>query len=158
MTQLHLRLLLAAFIVTGCATPPSEHEPIPLTAPKDAPDAAVVRRPMEPTPAPSGVAPTSPVPSVVAPPVALVPLPIPTNILYMCLTEIVGQRQQTAIEFVLKFGELCRRNPEMSPCQYEREVCRRAGGRVFAADGSEITRLTEAEYDKRVLRVRFRAD
>ena len=46
----------------------------------------------------------------------------------------------------------------MLPCQYERDICRRNGGRVFAADGTEITMATEAEYDKKVFRVRFRAD
>jgi hypothetical protein len=46
----------------------------------------------------------------------------------------------------------------MGPCQYEREVCRRSGGRVIAADGKEITKATEAEYDRKVMRVRFRGD
>jgi hypothetical protein len=46
----------------------------------------------------------------------------------------------------------------MGPCQFEREACRRSGGRVFAADGAEITRATEADYDKHVLRIRMRAD
>jgi hypothetical protein len=46
----------------------------------------------------------------------------------------------------------------MSVCKYERSICRRSGGRVFAANGVEITQLTELEYDKRVLRVIFRAD
>ena len=46
----------------------------------------------------------------------------------------------------------------MGPCQYEREACRRSGGRVFAADGTEITAATEAEYDRKVARIRLRAD
>jgi hypothetical protein len=46
----------------------------------------------------------------------------------------------------------------MGPCQYERNVCRAAGGRVYAANGEEITMRTEAEYDRKVLRVRFRAN
>jgi len=78
--------------------------------------------------------------------------------LYVCVVETKGERKQTAIEFAPKVAELCRKNPEMGPCQYERETCRRSGGRVFTADGTEITRATEAEYDKRVMRVRFRAD
>jgi len=53
---------------------------------------------------------------------------------------------------------LCKRHPEMGPCQYERQACRRSGGRVFAASGEEITLATEAEYDKKVLRARFRAN
>ena len=55
-------------------------------------------------------------------------------------------------------GELCRKHPEMGPCQYERELCRNSGGRVFATGGTEITAATEAEYDKKVMRVRFRAN
>jgi len=40
----------------------------------------------------------------------------------------------------------------------ERDVCRRSGGRVYAAGGVEITPETEAQYDKKVLRVRFKAN
>jgi len=46
----------------------------------------------------------------------------------------------------------------MGPCQYERDLCRRGGGRVYAAEGKEITLQTEAEYDKKVMRVRLRAN
>jgi len=46
----------------------------------------------------------------------------------------------------------------MGPCQYERDVCRSSGGRVFAAGGFEITRAVEAEYDRKVMRVRFKAN
>jgi hypothetical protein len=46
----------------------------------------------------------------------------------------------------------------MGPCQYERNSCRASGGRVFAGNGSEITMATEAEYDKKVMHVRFRAN
>jgi hypothetical protein len=46
----------------------------------------------------------------------------------------------------------------MGPCKYERDGCRRSGGRVYAANGVEITKQTEAEYDKRVLRVLFKAN
>jgi len=46
----------------------------------------------------------------------------------------------------------------MGPCQYERNLCRSSGGRVFAAGGQEITRQTEDEYDRKVLRVRFRTN
>jgi len=78
--------------------------------------------------------------------------------LYVCVVESKGERQQTAIEFTPRVAELCRKHPEMGVCQYEREICRSHGGRVFAANGAEITKLTETEYDKRVMRVRFRAD
>ena len=46
----------------------------------------------------------------------------------------------------------------MAPFQYERNVCRRSGGRVFEANGTEITMQTEAEYDKKVMRVRFKSN
>jgi len=101
-----------------------------------------VRQPMAPGPA-------------TAPATAAGP---PAGTLYVCVVETKSERKQTAIEFAPKVAELCRKNPEMGPCQYERETCRRSGGRVFTVDGTEITRATEAEYDKRVMRVRFRAD
>ena len=50
---------------------------------------------------------------------------------------------------------LCRRHPEMSPCQNARNACRSSGGRVYAADGREVTQADEAEYDKKVMRVRI---
>ena len=53
---------------------------------------------------------------------------------------------------------MCRRHPEMGPCQYERDLCRKSGGRVYASDGAEITLATEAEYDRKVMRVRFKAN
>jgi hypothetical protein len=37
-------------------------------------------------------------------------------------------------------------------------MCRRSGGRVYAGGGVEITLQTEAEYDKKVMRVRFKAN
>jgi hypothetical protein len=42
----------------------------------------------------------------------------------------------------------------MGPCQNARNACRRSGSRVYAADGSEVTQADEAEYDKKVMRVR----
>jgi hypothetical protein len=83
---------------------------------------------------------------------------VPPGALYVCVVDREGVRQQTAIEFDPKVGALCARHPEMGPCQYERNVCRRAGGRVYAANGDEITMATEAEYDKKVMRVRFKAN
>lgn len=77
--------------------------------------------------------------------------------LYRCRVLKQGQEIWSAITFPPKVAALCQRHPEMGPCQYERESCRRVGGRVFDADGVEITRKTEAEYDKRVLRLRFRS-
>ena len=86
------------------------------------------------------------------------PTDVPPGALYVCVSETGGQRRSTAIEFAPKVDALCRRHPEMGPCQYERETCRRNGGRVFEADGREITRQVEAEYDRKVTRVRFRAN
>jgi hypothetical protein len=84
---------------------------------------------------------------------------VPADAIYVCVVDERGTRRQTVIEFASpKVYELCRRHPEMGPCQYERNVCRAAGGRVFAASGQEITLATEAEYDRKVLRVRFRAN
>jgi hypothetical protein len=74
------------------------------------------------------------------------------------VTDSDGELRQTAIAFVPKVAQLCLRHPEMGPCQYERDLCRSSGGRVFAAGGQEITRQIEDEYDRKVLRVRFRAN
>jgi hypothetical protein len=83
---------------------------------------------------------------------------IPPGAIYVCVAEVGGVRQTTAIEFAPKVGDLCARNPEMGPCQYERNICRKSGGRVYAANGAEITMATEAEYDKKVMRVRFKSN
>ena len=84
---------------------------------------------------------------------------VPPDTQYVCVSDNGGQRQQTSIRFSSpKVVDLCKKHPEMGPCQYERDICRRSGGRVFAANGVEITLRTEAEYDQKVLRVRFRAN
>jgi hypothetical protein len=85
------------------------------------------------------------------------PIVVPPDTLYICVVDAGGVRRQTAIEFAPKVGALCAKHPEMGPCQYERNACRRTGGRVYAANGVEITMETEAAYDKKVLRVRFKA-
>ena len=112
-----------------------------------------MRAPLAQTPLP---APTPDTEKIGAAP--LVPVVVPPDTLYVCVTDVQGVRQQTAIEFSRKVGVLCRKHPEMSACKYERSICRSHGGRVFAANGVEITQLTEMDYDKRVLRVVFRAD
>jgi plasmid stabilization system protein ParE len=90
---------------------------------------------------------------------ATVPSPMASDrTLYTCVTDGADRRKQTAIELEPKVASLCARHPEMGPCQYEREVCRKSGGRVFAQGGQEITRRTEDEYDRKVMRVRFRAN
>jgi hypothetical protein len=86
------------------------------------------------------------------------PVAVPVGSIYVCVSDTGGVRQQTAIEFPPKVGAMCAKHPEMGPCQYEREICRHGGGRVYAAGGIEITRQTEADYDKKVMRVRFKAN
>ncbi len=111
----------------------------------------VVRRPVSQTPSPALAAPTVPV-------VPQIPVVLPAGAVYACVVGAGDTRTVTAIEFVPKVAALCAKHPEMGPCQYERDGCRRHGGRVFAADGREITAATEAEYDRKVLRIRMRAD
>ncbi|HEY4139698.1 MAG TPA: hypothetical protein VGN65_14640 [Casimicrobiaceae bacterium] len=134
-------VLVAA--LTGCT---STQPPLVATPPSEVAGAAVARRPLEAPPI---------APSVTPPAQKIV---VPANAQYVCVIDSKGQQQQTAIEFAPKVAALCRKHPEMGPCQYERNNCRASGGRVFAADGAEITMATEAEYDKKVMRVRFRAN
>jgi hypothetical protein len=150
------RLLVAfAFsaLVAACGTPETTRTPAPPlepTPPAERADAPVVRRPL-PDQTPPAVA--------IAPPSAPLPqIQVPADAIYVCVVDRDGTRQQTVIEFSPRVHQLCRRHPEMGPCQYERNACRAAGGRVFAAAGQEITLATEAEYDKKVMRVRFRAN
>jgi hypothetical protein len=79
---------------------------------------------------------------------------IPTGAVYVCATGSGTNRTIAAIELAENVAALCRRHPEMGPCQYARNACRRSGGRVYSADGSEITQADEADYDKKVMRVR----
>lgn len=142
---------LLAFALSACTAP---REPLPITPPGDSKGAAVVRRPLPERPAPpvSSAAPVAPM-LPAAPPVV-----VPAGSIYVCVSETGGVRQQTAIDFAPKVATLCAKHPEMGPCQYERDVCRRSGGRVYAAGGIEITLQTEAEYDRKVMRVRFKAN
>jgi hypothetical protein len=119
----------------------------------DVPAVERTRLPDEPIPpkAPGAIPSTPPVQ-------APAHVEVPPGALYVCVVDRDGVRRQTAIEFAPKVSALCARHPEMGPCQYERNVCRRAGGRVYAANGGEITMATEAEYDKKVLRVRFKSN
>jgi len=79
---------------------------------------------------------------------------IPTGAVYVCAAGSGKDRTIAAIELEEKVAALCRRHTEMGPCQNARNACRRRGGRVYAADGSEVTQADEAEYDKKVMRVR----
>jgi hypothetical protein len=79
---------------------------------------------------------------------------LPPGPIYRCA--IAGS--QSVLVLPENIESLCRRHPEMGPCQYEREACRQRGGRVYTSKGDEVTAAVEAEYDKRVRRVRFQAD
>lgn len=148
-------VLLVPFLALAACSPPREPLPLPLTPTDEAAGAAVVRRPL-PDASPPVVAATKP--QLPAASAALPPVVVPPNTQYVCVADSAGERKQTAIEFSPKVGELCRKHPEMGPCQYERDICRRSGGRVYADGGIEITRETEAEYDKKVMRARFKAN
>ena len=145
-------LTCCAFVVSACAPP---REPLPITPPSDSKGAAVVRRPIPESSATGTGSASAVAPTARAPATGVV---VPAGSLYVCVSENGGARQETAIQFAPKVAALCAKHPEMGPCQYERDVCRRSGGRVYAAGGVEITQATEAEYDKKVLRVRFKAN
>jgi hypothetical protein len=154
-TPRHAACLLA-LTFAACTAPTPERTPLPVTPPNEAAGAAVVRRPLPPeTPPPAPPVAASPVNPPPAPTLAIA---APPGALYVCVSGVAPQVRQTSIEFAPGVGDLCRRHPEMGPCQYERDACRRSGGRVFAADGTEITRSIEDEYDKRVLRIRLRSN
>ena len=138
-------------LIGGCAQEAAK-APLPVTPPGDRANAPVIRHPLRETPIPP--APEAP-PGVLAPAPAIV---LPANAQYVCVTEAAGQRQQTVIEFSPKVAGLCLKHPEMGPCQYERNACRKSGGRVFAAEGKEITMATEAEYDRKVIRIRLKSN
>jgi hypothetical protein len=157
-----LRIALCATLLSACAgsddrqaTPAA---PIGLTPPEQRADAPVVRREIAEAPIPpvASVAPRRDTPSIAAPSAPAVV--VPADAIYVCVVDRDGTRTQTVIKFVPKVHQLCRRHPEMGPCQYERNVCRAAGVRVFAASWQEITLAVEAEYDRRVTRTRFRAN
>jgi hypothetical protein len=136
-------LAIVAFLA-ACSPAPVSKTPVPVTPSSEAGGAPVVRRAVPETPAAPSAAAAAPT--------------VPAGALYVCVSDVNGARQTTAIEFAPKVHTLCAKNPEMGPCQYERNVCRSHGGRVYAANGAEITMQTEAEYDKKVMRVRFKSD
>jgi hypothetical protein len=145
---------LVALVLTAACTQEATKIPLPVTPAEDRATAPVIRRPLPETPIPN---PPEAPPSLLAP----APAPaivLPPNAQYVCVTDAGGQRQQTVIEFSPQVATLCVRHPEMGPCQYERNACRASGGRVFAAEGKEITMATEAEYDKKVMRIRLKSN
>jgi len=83
---------------------------------------------------------------------------VTTGPLYFCVQGEGSVAQRKAIAFTPEVEALCRKAPEMGPCKYERDACRRAGGKVLTAAGVEITPQTEAEYDRRVMRIRMKSN
>jgi hypothetical protein len=79
---------------------------------------------------------------------------IPAVAVFVCAAGSGKDRTIATIELEEKVAALCRRHTEMGPCQNARNACRKSGGRVYAADGSEITQSDEIEYDKKVIRMR----
>ena len=114
--------------------------------------------PVAPAKGPAATAPSPPMtvaPAIVVPPGVVLPsLDFPPGPLYAC----VAAGARSTIDYEPRVEQLCRRHPEMGPCQYERNACRARGGRVYTAKGEEVTLAVEAEYDRIVRRVRFQAD
>ena len=145
-------LVTVPLTLAGCGAAPTL-DPGPPIGTSHIDGAAVERRPLPNSPAPA-VQPT--LPGGPSEPATQPAIEVPPNTLYVCVVDVGGVRKQTAIEFAPKVGQICAKHPEMGPCQYERNACRRAGGRVYTTNGTEITMETETEYDKKVLRVRFK--
>ena len=147
-------VLLGALFTAACGGPPSG---APVAArgtetPKAAVDSPAAA---EGTGSSPGSAPT---PQPVAGSAPGSPFPFPAGALYACAVGSGAELKIGAIELAPEVSALCGRNPEMGPCQYARKACRARGGRVFASNGKEITLATEAEYDRRVLRVRLQSN
>jgi hypothetical protein len=136
-------VVAGAVLVAGCGGPPQGP---PAAPPGNAPPALTPA----PTPPVALVTPT--------PPPAVPPITLADGVLYACVNNANAEHPVTAIEFAPKVAALCRRHPEMQACQYERQACRRHGGRVLTADGREITPAIEAEYDRQVMRIRLQSN
>jgi hypothetical protein len=140
-------------LMVGCAVALSACQPS--SPPPEAPKA---QAPAESAPAASApAAPPVAITPDAAPPRPAVAMPAadpPPGPLYYC--EVGGAR--VAVEYEARVDDLCRRHPQMGPCQHEREACRARGGSVFTARDEEVTPAVEAEYDRVVRRVRFQAD
>ena len=121
-------------------------------APTDA--GGPIRKAPDPTVVPLAAAPPKPSAPPSPAPVALPSMELPPGTIYVC--DVAGER--TPIEYAGNVEALCRRHPEMGPCQYERNACRQRGGRVYTVNGEEVTLAVEAEYDRKVRRVTFQSD
>jgi hypothetical protein len=155
MTRTKGRWLVVACVVlvAACGSTPTPRQT------QSAPGTAVASKPATQAPAKEAAAgKPDAAPARDAAPQKLPPIAVPADALYVCVTGSGGTSRQATIDLGPKLAALCRKHPEMGPCQYERETCRRSGGRVFAANGTEITAATEAEYDRKVKRIRFHAN
>lgn len=141
-------LYLAYLVLAGCGAQDADK---PVASPV-APAAATPAAAVIPAPAAAMVVAAGP---QTAP---LAPVPPGPGPLYVCVSESASGQLRTTIDLASSVDALCRKAPEMGPCQYEREACRRGGGKVVTADGTEITRQTEAEYDRRVMRIRMKSN
>jgi len=133
-----------AVVVAGCQQAPA---PLPTVPPQ--PGMITTVPPTPPAPPPTTLPMPVPAPAIAMPSLDFLPGP-----LYFCAA--AGER--TPIVYEPRVETLCRRHPEMGPCQYERNACRANGGRVFTGRGEEVTLVVEAEYDRVVRRVRFQGD
>jgi len=138
--------IVIAALVAAFTTAASRGDHPPPTPPAKAPP-AVAKAAQPPLPKP-------PAPPPPPPPVALPATDLPAGPIYFC----DKNAERTPIEFEPRVEELCRRHPEMGPCQYERNACRKAGGRVYTSKNEEVTLAVEARYDQRVQRVTLQGD
>ena len=135
------------------ASPAAEPAPV---LPPSTPTVAASPAPDVP-PVPPAASPVAASPAPQTAPGAVTALPatdLAAGPIYFC--EVGGTRMP--IEFEPRVEALCRRHPEMGPCQYERNACRKAGGRVYTSKDEEVTLAVEARYDQRVQRVTLQGD
>jgi len=114
-----------AVVVAGCQQAPA---PLPTVPPQ--PGMITTVPPTPPAPPPTTLPMPVPAPAIAMPSLDFLPGP-----LYFCAA--AGER--TPIVYEPRVETLCRRHPEMGPCQYERNACRANGGRVFTGRGEEVT-------------------
>ena len=173
MTPRRPYLIVMSLALAACGPPDAEKPPVVSSAPDRPPAAvapvgAVAAAPDLVATPPVATAKSTPAPDaspavgalVAEAPVSQAAAPAlnPTDPLYYCVTGSANAPQRTPIALAPSVETLCRKAPEMGPCQYERDACRRQGGKVLTAAGTEITLQTEAEYNRRVLRVRMKSN
>lgn len=151
--RIHIHVLALSLTLVACGAPDAD-KPVTVVASARPPPAVI--------PAPPGPSPESPALVAEAPAVPEAPAAAPVadanSPFYFCVTGSASEPQRAPIAFAPSVDALCRKAPEMGPCQYERDACRRQGGKVLTPAGVEITLQTEAEYDRRVLRVRMKSN